>query len=158
MKLYIKQKVFSWRDRFTIKDENENDRYFAEGEFFTLGKQLHVYDESGRAVAHIRQKLMSLMPRFIIEVHGREACEIVQKFRLTRHTFDIHGLPLNLDGDFWGHEYDLFQGSQIIMQLSKKWFTWGDSYEMNIADSNQELVCLCIALAVDCALAVSRNN
>ena len=27
MKLYLKQKVFSWRDRFYAKDENNNDRY-----------------------------------------------------------------------------------------------------------------------------------
>jgi uncharacterized protein YxjI len=44
MKLYIKQKVFSWADRFTVKDENGADRYFVEGEMFSWGKKLHVYD------------------------------------------------------------------------------------------------------------------
>jgi uncharacterized protein YxjI len=44
MKLYIKQKVFSFNDKFTVKDETGADRYFVEGEIFTLGKKLHVYD------------------------------------------------------------------------------------------------------------------
>lgn len=44
MKLYIKQKVFSWGDKFTVKDVNGEDRYFVEGEIFSWGKKLHVYD------------------------------------------------------------------------------------------------------------------
>jgi len=28
MKLYIKQKVFTWGDKFTVKDINGNDRYY----------------------------------------------------------------------------------------------------------------------------------
>ena len=33
MKLYIKQKVFSWVDRFTVFDETGADKYYVEGEF-----------------------------------------------------------------------------------------------------------------------------
>ena len=42
------------------------------------------------------------------------------------------------------------------MRLSKKWFSWGDSYELDIADQRNELLCLCVALAVDCALAMQN--
>ena len=42
MKLYIKQKVFSWGDKFTVKDATGRDRYYVEGEIFTFGKKLHV--------------------------------------------------------------------------------------------------------------------
>ena len=44
MTLYMKQKVFSWSDRFTIKDELGNDRYYVEGELFSWGHKLHVFD------------------------------------------------------------------------------------------------------------------
>jgi len=44
MKLYLKQKVFSWRDRFFAKDESGNDRYAVEGEIISWGKKLRVYD------------------------------------------------------------------------------------------------------------------
>ena len=50
MKLYMKQKVFSIKDRFYIKDEFEKDRYYVEGEFFTIGKKLHLYDMNGNVV------------------------------------------------------------------------------------------------------------
>lgn len=50
MKLYIKQKAFSFREKFFVKDEYECDRYYIEGEVFTLGSKLHVYDLSGNEV------------------------------------------------------------------------------------------------------------
>jgi len=33
MKLYLKQKVFSWRDRFCVKDEQGNDRFVVVGRY-----------------------------------------------------------------------------------------------------------------------------
>ena len=57
MKLYIKQKVFSWGDKFTVKDKAGRDRYYVEGEIFTFGRKLHVYDMSGREVAFIKQEV-----------------------------------------------------------------------------------------------------
>ena len=44
MKLYIKQKVFSWGAKFNITDENGEERYSVAGEVFTLAKKLHIYD------------------------------------------------------------------------------------------------------------------
>ena len=35
MKLYIKEKVFSWGDKFTVKDAYGEDKYIVEGEVFS---------------------------------------------------------------------------------------------------------------------------
>ena len=43
-KLYIKEHVFTLGDKFTVKDEYGNDKYFVEVEIFTLGKKLHIYE------------------------------------------------------------------------------------------------------------------
>lgn len=56
MNLCMKQKVFSWGDRFTVWDENGNDRYYVRGEVFSLGKKLHLTDTAGAEVAFIQQK------------------------------------------------------------------------------------------------------
>ena len=63
MKLYIKQKVFSWKDRFTVKDADGNDRYTVEGEFFSWGRKLHVYNMAGREVASIQQEVWTWLPK-----------------------------------------------------------------------------------------------
>jgi len=53
----------------------------------------------------------------------------------------------------------IYDGQNEIMRISKKWFTWGDSYELDIFDPQNEILCLCVALAIDCAMAqASRSN
>lgn len=149
MKLYIKQKVFSFVDDFTVRDEQGLDRYRVKGEFFSLGHRLHIYDEQGAEVAYIQQKLMSLMGRFIVYIGGEEAAQVVREFSLLKPSYRIEGLPWRLEGDFFSHEYTLTDGPRQLMTISKQWFTWGDSYELNIAEGINELLCLAIVLAVD---------
>ena len=158
VRLYLKQMVFSWSDRFFVKDEHGNDLYAIQGEIFSWGKKLHVYDRYNSEVAFIRQKLMSWLPRFFVEIDGRVICEIVKEFSFIRQKYRLEGLPWHLQGDIWAHEYALTENGRQIMYMSKKWFTWGDSYELDIANPNDELMCLCIALAVDCAVAVQNSG
>lgn len=158
MKLYLKQKVFSWRDRFYAKDEGGNDRYAVEGELFSWGKKLHVYRADGAEAAFIRQKVFTWMPRYFVEIGGRTVCEIVKEFTFFRQSYRLEGLPWHLEGDLWAHEYSLSDNGRVVMRLSKKWFSWGDSYELDIANPQDELLCLCVALAVDCVLAAQRTS
>ena len=161
MKLYIKQKVFSWSDKFAVKDEAERDRWFAQGEVFTLGKKLHVYDASGREVAFIRQKLLTFLPRYYIEIQGREY-EFVKEFTLLRPRFSIRNLDWTVEGNFWEHNYAVADSRGEVMRMAKAWLTWGDSYELNIAAPQNELLCLCVSLSIDCinadAAAASSSN
>ena len=158
MKLYMKQKVFSWRDKFTVKDEQEQDRYFVEGELLSVGKKLHVRDTAQNEVAFIRQKVWAWMPRFIIEIGGREVCQIVRRFSLMKPKYELEGIGWHVEGDFWAHEYTVYDGNRLVMQLSKRWFSWGDSYELDIAEDKDELICVGIVLAVDAALAAANTG
>lgn len=149
MKLYMKQKVFSWSDRFFVKDEDEKDIYAVEGEFFTWGKKLHIYDMSGKEVAFIKQKLASMSPQYIVEINGQEVCSIVKKPSLLRPSYKVNGLSWLISGNAGEHEYSITHNDRTIMNLTKHFLTWGDSYELNIADEKNALVCLCIAIAID---------
>ena len=82
MKLYIKQKVFSWGDKFTVKDEAGRDRYYVEGEVFTFGRKLHVYDTRGYEVAFIKQEVWSWMPRYYVFCGDRQVAEIKKRVHL----------------------------------------------------------------------------
>ena len=77
MKLYTKQKVFSWKDKCTVKDEYGQDKYYVEGEFFSFGRKLHVYDMEQQEVAYIEQQVMHLMPHYNVHIGGQFAAEIV---------------------------------------------------------------------------------
>ena len=153
MKLYIKQKVFSWNDRFTVKDEYGNDRYWVEGELFSFGKKLHVYDMTGREVAFIKQELWSWAPRYHVFCGGREVAEIKREFTLLFPKYSIEGLGWEINGSFMAHEYAITKSGYPIVTISKEWMTWGDSYELNISNPQDEIVALAVVLTIDCVMA-----
>ena len=149
MKLYIRQKVFSWRDRFAVIDESGREKWFAQGEIFTLGRKLHVYDTSGAEVAFIWKKLLSFRPRYFIEI-GNNQFEFVKELTLLRPRYTIRNLDWVADGNFFQHDYSVSSNFGEVMHISKAWLTWGDFYELDIYDPQNELLCLCVALAIDC--------
>ncbi len=156
MKLYIKQKVFSWNDKFKVFDEQGKEKYFIEGELFSLGKKLHIYDLQGNEAAYIAQKLFSFLPRYFVYINGTEAAEIVKQFSLFRPKYTIEGLGWEINGDFFAHDYDISRNGRNIVSISKQWMTWGDCYELEIENESDEIVSLAVVLAIDCVMAAQN--
>ena len=152
MKLYIRQKVFSWKDRFTIKDEAGQDRYTVEGELLSFGKRLHIYDAAGQERAFVRQKLMTWLPRFDVELEGRDFCQITKKFSFLRPHYVIDGLDWEIHGSALAHDYQVECRGRSIVSIHKVWLSWGDCYELDIEDPRDELAALATVLAIDCVL------
>lgn len=158
VRLSIKQQVFSWNDKFSVKDENGNDKYYVEGEFFSWGKKLHVYDLNGKEVIFIQQKVFSFLPRFFVFVDGEEIAEIVKEFTFFKPVYSISGLDWTIEGDFWSHDYQIIKSGNCVVSIRKEWFTWGDSYALDIEDPKDEIPSLAVVLAIDCVMAAANTN
>ncbi len=158
MKLYIKQKVFSWRDKFNIFDENQNTVYYAESEFLTFGKKFHLYNSVGSEVAFISQKLLTFLPRFFVYRNGIEAAEVVKDFTLFRQKYTVNGPGWDIDGDFWAHEYIISDGRRTVASINKRWLTWGDTYEIDIADAADTVLVLSVVLVIDAIMSDSNDT
>ena len=157
MKLYIKEKVFSWGDKFTVKDEYGNDKYFVQGEVFSWGKKLHVYDSVDREVAFIKQEVWSLLPRFYVFCGDEQIAEIKKEFTFLFPKYSIQGLGWEIEGKLMAHDYEILKNGKSIVTISKEWMTWGDSYELNIANPEDEIVALAVVLTIDCVMEASAS-
>lgn len=157
MKLYLKQKVFSWGDKFTVYDENGNDKYYVKGEVFSFGKKLHIYDLSGNEVCYIYQKLMSFLPKYFISKNGEDVAQVVKNFTLFHQSYSIEGFNWSVEGDFFAHEYEISSQTGTVAVISKEWFTWGDAYEISIAEGVDEIDALAVVLVIDACLQVAQN-
>ena len=158
MKLLIQEKVFSWSDRFTVRDESGADRYLVQGELFSWGKKLHVYDASHREVAFIRQELFTFLPRYQVYLGDHLAAEIVKEFSFLFPRYSIQRLGWEIQGSFLGHDYAITQNGRTIVTIHKEWMTWGDCYELDILDPADEKLALAVVLTIDCVIANSNNN
>ena len=161
MKLYIKQKVFTWGDQFTVKDERGEDRYYVEGEVFSFGKKLHIYNMAGREVAFIKQEVWKFMPQYTVFCNGHEVATIRKEFTFLFPRYVIDGLGWEIDGSFMAHDYEITEAGRPIVTICKEWMTWGDTYELTITDPQQEILALAVVLTIDCVLAAqaaASNN
>ena len=151
MKLLIKQKVFSWSDKYDIYDEGGNVKYTVASELFRIGHVIHVYDRNEREVGCIRQKLLTFLPKFDLEVHGETLGVLKKEFTFFRPRYSLECNGWVIDGDIFSWDYNISDGSKIIMYITKKLFRFGDTYELDIIDSQNEITCLLIAIGIDAA-------
>ena len=153
MRFILKQKLFSWGDDFFIKDENENDVYFVDGKGFSLGDQLSFQDLERNELAFIKQRLLAWGATYEIYRDG-ELAAVVKKelFALFNHRFtvDVPGPnDLEAEGDFTDHEYSFTRGGRTVATVSKRWFSWTDTYGIDIADDEDAILILASAVVVD---------
>ena len=158
MNLYIKQRFFSWGDKFAIYDANGNEKYYVEGEIFTFGKKLHLYDLCGNELAYIEQKLFSFLPKYYIRKQGYNVAEVVKEFTFFRHEYSVNGLGWTVHGDFFDHEYEITDGSTTVASVSKEWFTLGDAYEIRFEGNVDEITVLSVVLVIDACIEAENNN
>ncbi len=157
MKLYLKQKVFSWKDKSNVKDELGNDKYFVEGKVLSVGKKLTIFDAEQNEVAFIRQKVVTFMPKFFVEIGGEQVAEISKKFSLLKPKYIVNGPGWEIMGNFTAHDYSIRDGEKEIAGIHKKWMSWGDAFEIDIASEKDEIIVLGVVLAIDAVMDSSEN-
>jgi uncharacterized protein YxjI len=153
MRYLLKQKIFSFADRFHIKNEAGRDMFLVEGAVFSFGHQLTFYDMAGNELAFIRQKLLSWGPTYEI-YRGGELVAVVKKelFSFFRHVFhvDVPGPDdLIAEGDFWDLEFTFTRGETTVAQVSRQWFSWADTYGLDIAEGEDDVLILASTIVID---------
>jgi len=158
VKFYIRQQPFSWSERFCVRDEAERDVLAAEGELFSLGAKLHVFDLSGKEIGFIHQQLLGWRPRYRVEINGRQVGFVVRRFALVGSRFDFDGLGWVAEGSFGSHDFTVYDQERVVMTVRKAWFSWGDSYELDIRAKEEIVPAICLLLAIDLALALDSKS
>ncbi|MDD7984501.1 LURP-one-related family protein [Lentisphaera marina] len=158
MKYIMKDKFFSLGDNYEIKTEDEKLAYTVKGKFLSFGNKLDVFDHSGKNVAFIEQKLLSMMPCYRLYKGGLMFAEVMQKFAWFKKNFllDVPGPnDYTIKGDFWGHKYKFYRSGKVVARVDKKMFTWADSYGVDIVEGEDDLSIISTVIIIDL---VSNNN
>lgn len=157
MRLLIKQRVFSWTDSYDVYDENGTVKYFVKAEWLSLGHQLHIYDAEGRELGVVREKLLSLLPAFFVEIGGQTRGKIQKKFTFFKPQYEVDYNGWRVEGDFLNWNYDVFEGCSAVMHITKEPLHWGDTYVIDFASSEDELLGLMLVIAIDAANCTENN-
>lgn len=168
MRYIMRQKLWSFGDDFTIKDESGDDRFFVDGKAISLRDTLSFQDMSGRELCVIRRRLLSWGPTFdISDPGGRTLAVVKQKlFTLFKYRFTVdetatpESVDLEVAGDFLDHEYAFTRpgSDRPVAQISERWFTLRDTYGVDIADGENDVLILACTVVIDQATEDKRRG
>ena len=164
MRYLMKQKLWAWGDDFTIKDEAGHDRFFVDGKALAFRDKLSLQDTSGQELAFIRQRLLAWGPTYEIHRDGRLAAVVKQKLWTlfkNRFTVDVDAdgatpNDLEVEGSFWDHEYQFTRDGQPVATVSKRYFSWSDTYGVDIREGEDDPLILACTVVVD--MATEKKN
>ena len=140
---YVKQKVFSFRDRYKVYDENQNVMYHCEGKMFSLRNEVQIFETStNRHTYTLSKKIFSFMPTYYLhDPQGNQVAFIKKNFAMLKQSINIetakHGF-YHVEGNVWAHQFTITDNQGIVVSVQKKLFAWGDTYEVAIDDTKAE--------------------
>jgi uncharacterized protein YxjI len=147
MSYFLKQNFLTWGERFAIYDASARNRYFVDSDMFAFGKVLYLRSLGGNDLAEIRQKVWNLNPTYLISLPEKEPIKMVYN---KKQGFQCKSLGLTANGDFAQGEYVIKdKDGKILASVSKKWFTLGDAYGIEVASGTDTALMLSIVLAVE---------
>ncbi len=150
MRMYFKQRFFSWFDSYDIYDEEGNTLYTVKGQL-SWGHKLNVYDAEGMFLGTVKERVLTFMPTFEIYIGDEQVGEIKRDFfSLLRpvYRFDFNGWEAKGNFMEWDYVITDHDGS-VAAQVSKDILHWTDHYEIDVRDPNDALCALMFVLAVD---------
>jgi uncharacterized protein YxjI len=151
MRYKIRQRIFSFGDSFTIRDEYDNDRFEVRGKVFSFGDKLRIYDMAGHELVYIEQEMFHLLPRYNIYLNGGYAASVKKELSFFRPSFTIESNQgsYTIDGDIFSHEFEILKGGRQVAYVSKGWFSLSDSYGADIEDSENQAFILAMVIVID---------
>lgn len=151
MKLLFKQRFFSLfdMDNFDIYDDKGDKAYVVEGQF-SLTHHLKIYDGKDQYLGTVKQRFLTLLPKFDLYVGEQMVGSIHKEFTLfsPRYYIDYNGW--RIEGNWLEWDYHILDNrDREIAKISKELLNWTDTYSIDIHDPQNALCVLMVVLAID---------
>jgi uncharacterized protein YxjI len=151
----IRERLFRLGEDSDITDEHGRPVLQVDGKVLSLRNRLVVRDPEGREVAQVQRKLIAMRPTYEISIAGHHAAEVRKRLFTPfgdRFTIDVPGPDdLEVTGDLLDHEFTIRRGDRTVATVSKRWFSLRDTYAVDIAAGQDDLLLLAGVLALDLA-------
>ncbi len=147
--LYITQKTLLRSKEFEVTDEFKRPVWIVKGSLVS-GNKVQIFTNGGTFAAEIDKRNGLFGTKFDISVNGVHFDTVKKKNIATGVKYETTKNGWKLDGDYIKGAYRLLTARDgLVMTHSEKWFSWGETYVLEVSRKEDELMCLCVALCVD---------
>jgi uncharacterized protein YxjI len=150
----MRQKLVSIGDDFWIENEQGQRVYKVDGKALRIRQTLIFENPQGQELAKIQEKMLHIRDTMEIEGPNGETLATVKKALITplRERWVVNvgsGPDMEVQGNILDHEYTIEADGQKVAEISKKWFRIADSYGVEVAPGQNDLLILAATVAVD---------
>jgi uncharacterized protein YxjI len=150
----IRQRLVSIGDDFWIENEKGQKVFKVDGKALRLRKTLVFEDVKGKKLCQIQERLLSIKNTMVIEDANGDQMAVVKQALIAplRDRWDVkikNGPDLDVQGNILDLEYSIKQRRKKVAEVSKKWFTITDTYGVEIAEGQNDILVLAVAIAID---------
>lgn len=148
-KLYIKQKVFSIGEKFTVTDDLQNPRYYVEGSFLRSRKVLRSSMSSSDRSRRSPKKCSVYYRNFLWKSTAKKRSFLEKHFTFFKARYSISAEGIDVDGNWWDMDFVVNRNGKRIAEIHKKWISWGDTYEVVIYEEDLDDLIIALVVAID---------
>ena len=151
----MRQKLVSIGNDFWIENEQGQKVFKVDGKALRVRDTLIFEDAHGKQLCKIREKMLRVKDSMEIENPNGERLAMVKKALISplrdRWTVKIgDGPDLDVQGNILDHEYSIEEGRHNkVAEISKKWFRIRDTYGVEVAPGQNDVVILAVTTAID---------
>ena len=149
----LRQRLISLGDDFVIEDEHGKPVYNVDNKLLRIRDTFVITDMAGNEAATIRERILALRDTVDI-LRDEKTIAVIRKAWFTpfrdKFIIDVKGSgDLVAQGNLLDHEYDIRRSDEVIAHVSKRWFTFRDTYGITIDPGEDDGLILAIAVAID---------
>jgi uncharacterized protein YxjI len=150
----MREKLVSFGDDFWIENEAGAKVFRVNGKALRVRQTLIFEDAHGNELAKVQERMLRIKDTMTIEGPRGETLAVVKKALITplrdRMSVSVKGGPdLEVQGNILDHEYTIGEGHHKVAEVSKKWFRIRDSYGVEIAPDQDDIIILAVTVVIE---------
>jgi uncharacterized protein YxjI len=159
----MRQNLVAIGDDFVIENEGGQKVYKVDGKVLRIRDTLHFKDMAGKVLCQIKEKLIAITDTMTVEDGDGRDLAVIHKALISplvdRYSVKVKDGPdLHITGNLIDYEYDIKDGRDKVAEISKKWFRITDTYGVEIAPGQNDVLILAITVAVDMLVHKQKNR
>jgi uncharacterized protein YxjI len=150
----LRERWLAIGDDFWIEDDSGDKAFHVDGKALRMRKTLKLEDRDGNELCKIQERKLRVRDTMEIEAPDGRRMGLIQKALITplRERFEVE-VPdepeLKVRGKILDHEYKIERDGEKIAEVSKRWLRMRDTYGIEIAPGQDDVLILAVAVALD---------
>ena len=150
----MRQRMISIGDDYEIENDRGERVFKVDGKALRIRKTLLFEDMQGRELCKIQERMLRAKDSMEIEDPGGNRVAMVKKAIIAplrdRWVVKIEDGPdLHVQGNIVDHEYTIERDKDKVAEVSKRWFRVRDTYGVEVAPGEPDILILAVTSAID---------